>query len=228
MSDVVQRARQSKGTSGSAIYEAVATVVEEHHKSGGHLLDVGCGQGSLWPYLAPHFDTYSGADVVRYDEFPSHAAFHSIDLDSGGIPLPAGSFDVTCGVETIEHVENPRAFMRELVRLTKPGGWVVISTPNSLSLLSKATLLVSNEFNAFRDGSYPAHITALLEVDLRRIAAESRLTDVRLRFTMLGRVPGTARHWPRHLGRLFPRALSDNVVLIGRTPIEVGLATLAK
>jgi len=45
---------------------------------------------------------------------------------------------------------------------------------------------------------------------------------------MLGRVPGTARHWPRHLSRLFPRALSDNVVLIGRTPIEVGLATLAK
>jgi hypothetical protein len=49
---------------------------------------------------------------------------------------------------------------------------VVITTPNQESLLSKLTLLLLNEFNAFRAGSYPAHLTALLEVDRRRIAAE--------------------------------------------------------
>jgi SAM-dependent methyltransferase len=162
------------------------------------------------------FADYHGADVVRYEGFPSEAVFHAVDLDTGRVPLPDGIADVVAAIETIEHLENPRAFMRELVRLTKPNGWVVVTTPNQLSLLSKATLFVFNEYNAFRSGSYPAHLTALLEIDLRRIANECNLADVAICFSKSGRVPGTSAHWPRALSRGFPRALSDNVLLVGR------------
>jgi hypothetical protein len=94
---------------------------------------------------------------------------------------------------------------------------VVVTTPNQLSLLSKLTLVVKNQFNAFteRPGSYPAHITALLEVDLVRIARECGLVEVGIRYTDSGRIPGTARHWPRPLGG---RAFSDNVLLEARRP----------
>ena len=78
--------------------------------------------------------------------------------------------DVVAAVEVVEHLENPRAFCRELARIVKPGGWVVVTTPNQLSLLSLLTLVVKQRFSAFQDVSYPAHITALLETDLRRIA----------------------------------------------------------
>jgi 2-polyprenyl-3-methyl-5-hydroxy-6-metoxy-1,4-benzoquinol methylase len=44
--------------------------------------------------------------------------------------------DVVASVETIEHLENPRAFMRQLARVVKPGGVVIVSTPNQLSLLT--------------------------------------------------------------------------------------------
>lgn len=212
------RARLSCGGSAAPIYEAVRDVLSDRHSGGGTLLDVGCGTGTLWRHVRDRFDRYVGTDIVRYDGLPHDAEFHAIDLDTGRIPMPDQSGDAVTAVETIEHLENPRAFARELVRLCKPGGWVVITTPNQLSLLSKLTLVAKNEFNAFRAGNYPAHLTALLEIDLRRIGCECGLTDIDVRYTASGRVPGTACHYPRLVSRLSPRLFSDNVLLVGRRP----------
>lgn len=209
------RARQSRGTSADSIYRMVARCLGERAASG-VLLDIGCGTGALRPYVRERFNRYIGADVVRYDRFPPDAEFVRVDLDSGRVPLPDGSADVVAAVETIEHLENPRAFVRELTRLANPGGWVVVTTPNQLSLLSKMTLLLRNEFNAFRAGSYPAHLTALLEVDLYRIAGECGLADVRTAFSESGRVVLTPWMYPGLLSRAFPRACSDNVLIAGR------------
>jgi 2-polyprenyl-3-methyl-5-hydroxy-6-metoxy-1,4-benzoquinol methylase len=159
--------------------------------------------------------------VVRHDSFPADLSFIGVDLDIQRVPLPDGTADVVVAVETIEHLESPRAFFRELVRLTRPGGWVVVTTPNQLSLLSKLTLVLKNQFNAFQDSCYPAHLTALLEVDLRRMAAECGLTEAAVAYTRSGRIPGTSWHYPRFLSRWLPRALSDNVALIARKPVRL-------
>jgi 2-polyprenyl-3-methyl-5-hydroxy-6-metoxy-1,4-benzoquinol methylase len=214
---VEARARARRGTSGDAIYRMVAAAVAARHPGGGTLLDVGCGSGRLWPFVRGRFDRYAGVDAVRYDGFPAEGEFHAADLDAQALPfVDAG--DVVAAVETIEHLENPRAFVRALVRAAKPGGWVIVTTPNQLSLLSRATLLAKGEHNAFRDASYPAHITALLEVDLRRIAAECGLEEVSVDFSHSGRVAGSGRHYPGWLSRLWPRGLSDNLLLAGRKP----------
>jgi len=215
---VEERARRSLGSSGDAIYRMVADAVAARHAGGGTLLDAGCGSGKLWAHLRNRFDRYVGVDAVRYDGFPADGEFHAANLDAGAPEIADASADVVVAVETIEHLENPRAFVRMLVRLAKPGGWVMVTTPNQLSLLSRATLLLRGEHNAFRDGSYPAHITALLEVDLRRIAAECGLADVSVAYTRSGRIVGTGRHYPGWISRLWPRGLSDNVLLAARKP----------
>ncbi|HEX2674630.1 MAG TPA: methyltransferase domain-containing protein, partial [Polyangiaceae bacterium] len=138
-----------------------------------------------------------------------------------------GACDVVACIETIEHVENPRALIRELVRLTTPGGWLVVTTPNQLSVLSKLTLLSKNEFVHFqeRPGLYPAHISALLEVDLVRICRENGLEEVAVRYSGHGRIPFTARHWPRALRASHGskgRAFSDNVLVVARRPRVAG------
>jgi 2-polyprenyl-3-methyl-5-hydroxy-6-metoxy-1,4-benzoquinol methylase len=212
-----ERARQSQGISNDAIYRMVAEALTERETSG-TLVDIGCGTGSLRPFISHLCSDYIGVDAIRYDEFPSDAVFHQADLDSGHVPLPDGAADVVVAVETIEHLENPRALMRELARLTKPGGWVIVTTPNQLSLLSLFTLVIKRRFNAFQDVHYPAHITALLEVDLRRMAAECGLHDVRVKYSLRGRLVLTPWHYPKFLARLFPRSLSDNLLLIGRKP----------
>ncbi|QOV92338.1 methyltransferase domain-containing protein [Humisphaera borealis] len=186
----------------------------------GTLLDVGCGVGSFRPFAPDGISRYVGADVLHFEQFPDDAEFVKVDLDSGRVPLPDGFADVVVAAETIEHLENPRAFVRELTRLARPGGWVMITTPNQLSLLSKLTLLLRNEFSAFRAGSYPAHLTALLEVDLRRIAAECGLTDVSVDYSRSGRVVLTPWRYPNALSRLFPQACSDNFMISARTRSE--------
>jgi SAM-dependent methyltransferase len=216
--DVEARARQSRGVSGAAIYRMVADALARRH-AGGILVDVGCGSGQLYEAVGPRFERYVGADVLRYNGFPPAAEFVAVNLDTGSVPLPDGSADVVAAVETIEHLENPRAFLRELVRLARPGGWVLVTTPNQLSLLSKLTLVVKNQFNAFQDGSYPAHLTALLEIDLRRMAAECGLGEVAVAYTGEGRIPGTPWHYPNFLSRWFSRALSDNVLVCGRRTV---------
>lgn len=217
--EVEARARRSLGISDVAIYEMVAKALEERDIAGDTLVDVGCGAGQLWPFLRGRFARYIGVDVVRYEHFPTDAAFTQVDLDTGKVPLPDERTDVVVAVETIEHLENPRAFMREMVRLVRPGGWVVVTTPNQLSLLSLLTLFMKQRFNAFQDVHYPAHLTALLEVDLERIARECALTDFAFVYSCEGRMVLTPWRYPKALARMFPRALSDNVLLIGRKAV---------
>ena len=101
------------------------------------------------------------------------------------------------------------------VRGTGPS-LVVVTTPNQLSLLSLITLATKGQFSAFQRADYPAHRTALLEVDLRRIAEESALADVEIAFTLWGRLPLSGWHYPAVVAALAPRRLSDNVAMIGR------------
>jgi 2-polyprenyl-3-methyl-5-hydroxy-6-metoxy-1,4-benzoquinol methylase len=214
--DVEVRARKSRGISNADILQMVVRALEQRKIQGDLIADVGCGQGDLFHYLGSRFSSYVGIDAVCYQGFPQQAEFRALDLDTGKIPVADASTNVTAAVEVIEHLENPRFFMRELVRITKPGGWVVVTTPNQLSFLSLLTLIVKQRFQAFQDVHYPAHLTALLEIDLRRIAAECGLVQIGIEYSLAGRIPGTGAHYPHMLSRSFPRALSENILLIGQ------------
>lgn len=215
--DLQVRALQSGGISNEFIYKKVVEELENRNAMG-VLVDVGCGIGGFFSFVRNQFESYIGVDAVRYPEFPSGASFTQVDLDSGTVPLPDEIADVVVAIETIEHLENPRAFMREMKRLVKSGGLVVVTTPNQLSFLSLLTLVVKRRFSAFQDVHYPAHLTALLEVDLIRIAKECGFTHISLAYTGHGRLVLTPWHYPRFMARLVPRVLSDNVLLICRRP----------
>lgn len=212
---VEQRARQSLGRSHQRIYETVATVFGARGARG-VLADIGCGRGDLWHALRGPFSSCIGVDAVRYEGLPPEVEFHAADLDTTGLPLPDAAVDAAAAVEVIEHLENPRAFVRELARIVRPGGWVVVTTPNQLSALSLLTLVVKGQFSAFQETSYPAHRTALLEIDLRRIMAECGLRDLAVTYTCLGRLPLSAWHYPDAVAGLAPRRFSDNLVIVGR------------
>lgn len=216
--DLDRRARQSLGTSGDAIYAMVEALVAERHSGGGLLVDVGCGTGTLCGRLRARFARCMGVDAVRYDGLDAAVEFVAHDLDQPRIPLPDAAAQVVTAVETIEHLENPWAFVRELARLAAPGGWVVVTTPNQLSVLSKTTLVLKNAFNAFQAASYPAHRTALLEIDLRRLVREAGLAQEMVRYSGDGRWPLTGIHYPRVAGRFWPRGCSDNVAIVARKP----------
>lgn len=212
-----ERAALSRGSSGDRIYGLIDRVAGQQRFES--VVDIGCGSAAIARRLRDRFVHYTGCDVVAYDGFPkeSWASFTKINLNQPPYSVANMSADLVLCIEVIEHVENPRALMRELVRIVRPGGRIIVTTPNQLSLLSKLSLVAKNEFTAFQEaeGLYPAHITALVEIDLRRIASECGLENIAIHYTDSGRIPFTPRHWPRALkGRWF----SDNVLLTATRP----------
>ena len=223
MQNAEQRALETLGGSSDAVYRMVERAVRASGVARGTLVDVGCGRGALHARLREAYARYVGVDVVRHEGFPTDAELVLMNLDAGKLPLADASADVVVCAETIEHVENPRLLMRELVRIARPGGYIFVTTPNQLSLASLLCLLGRGQFQWFQraPGLYPAHITALLPIDLERIAGECGLEQIALEYSALGRVPFSARAWPAGVGaprgprgRLF----SDNVLVRGRKP----------
>jgi len=104
-------------------------------KSGERILDVGCGPGFYVDELAEEVgDT---GTVVGVDESApmlevaagrtagrSNVAFHQGDVTA--LPLPDGTFDAALCVKVLEYVEDVRGAMRELCRVVRPGGRVVV------------------------------------------------------------------------------------------------------
>ncbi len=219
--ELAARVRLSLGSSAHPIYEMVAAALRKLPVKGGTLVDVGCGRGALWEHVSDLFGRYVGVDAVRYDGFPAEAELRLCDLNHVRWPLADGGADAVVSLEAIHFLENPRAFVRELTRLAKPGGWVAVTTPNQLNLTSKLYLVFKNQFHWFQEapGCYPAHITALLEVDLIRIFTEAGLGGLAVHYTNRGRIPLTPWDWPAICrGRLF----SDNFMVVGRKPETPG------
>lgn len=167
--------------------------------------------------LSGLFDRYVGLDIVSYPAAPRDVPRVLADLERG-LPLHDAVADLAVAVETIEHLENPRALVRELARITRPGGTVVMTTPNQLSALSLLNLLVKHRFASFQDVHYPAHRTALLEIDLRRMMTEAGLIEPLVRFSEHSRLPLTPLAYPRWIARRSPALLSDNVLVAARKP----------
>lgn len=104
--------------------------------AGSRLLDAGAGELRNKAYCS-HL-TYVSQDFRQYEGLGDGVALQTgkwdtrhIDLvsDITAIPAPDASFDVVLCTEVLEHVPDPLAALRELVRLVRPGGTVIITAP---------------------------------------------------------------------------------------------------
>jgi len=94
-------------------------------RPGARALDVGCREGIQSAWLAAR-----GYTVIGVDKEPRCAHGIEVDLDQG-LPFPDAHFDVVWCSEVIEHLRDPAPAVAELRRVTRPGGTMVLTTPNS-------------------------------------------------------------------------------------------------
>ena len=103
-----------------AVRKPLLAWLSSQQVAGLELLDVGCGD-------RPYEELLRGAARIVGFDVPGnvHADLHgSIDA----IPVDDGSFDVVLCLQVLEHVPDPAAAVRELRRVVKPGGRVLLST----------------------------------------------------------------------------------------------------
>ncbi len=114
----------------------------------GCLLDIPAGEGALAWQLSKLGYQVTGGDVD-----PSFFKVRSIpcifiDMNRR-FPIDDSQFDFVSCIEGIEHVQDQFHFVRECGRILKPGGHLVVSTPNILNLASRLKFLLSGFFSLF-------------------------------------------------------------------------------
>jgi SAM-dependent methyltransferase len=97
----------------------------------GKILENGCGVGMYVEHLAPYGGTVIGLeyDFERAAEARARAV-HILNAAGEHIPLPASTFDLILSHEVIEHVQDDRAAIQEMIHVLKPGGRIVLFCPN--------------------------------------------------------------------------------------------------
>lgn len=93
----------------------------------GHVLDFGCGSK---PYrkLFSEAESYTGCDIATsgHDHADSHV---DVFYDGERLPFEDASFDAVVSFEVFEHVFNLHDVLKEIARVVKPGGKLLISCP---------------------------------------------------------------------------------------------------
>jgi len=114
-----------------------------------HVLDAGAGHGAMAKRLHEAGFRVSACDFAperfRYDRVECRRA----DL-TARLPYDDASFHYVLAIEVMEHIVDHETFFREAGRVLQPGGRLVVSTPNILSLKSRLRFLLSGFFYSFK------------------------------------------------------------------------------
>jgi ubiquinone/menaquinone biosynthesis C-methylase UbiE len=96
----------------------------------GSYLDYGCGQGDMLRRVSPRAVRVCGVDVDP-EVLPSIPGVETrVIRESEPLPFPSESFDVITCLEVIEHVADEKQTFRELARVLRPGGTLILTTPH--------------------------------------------------------------------------------------------------
>ncbi len=159
--------------------------------TGGRLLEIGCSTGEM---LAAASSSFTATGVEADEKASRIARDRGLDCFVGALAdarFPDGHFDAAAIYHVIEHFASPRAELRELNRVIKPGGWLAVETPNIATVWFR--LLGARWRQFIPDHIFfftPQTITRLCEecgFEVRELRGVGKAMSVRLFISRLGR-----------------------------------------
>lgn len=174
------------------LHEQIADICVKYlTKREAEILDFGCGEGALSQRLYDIGQRKSlGWNVrsvdVNAEDFKAKTKFMQLDFNdqeavSAFIAENEERYDLVLGVEVIEHVENPWEYIRNLQRLSKKGGYILVSTPNITSWYSRVMFFFYGRFHQFEDGDRQyGHINPIAASELEYIVKKNGMRIVKI------------------------------------------------
>ncbi|MNF33864.1 putative S-adenosylmethionine-dependent methyltransferase [compost metagenome] len=141
------------------------------------VLDIGCGDGPFVQFCAQRgaevifadIDADKVAAVERALQGSAARAMMPLVTDANPIPLPDARVSKVVAMEVLEHVEDPRQFMSELVRVGRPGAQYLITVPDPLGESVQKELAPPAYFE------HPNHIRVFQRDEFERLIEEAGL-----------------------------------------------------
>lgn len=165
------------------LHQFVGDIAAQSFAPGAQILDLASGSGAMCLRLHDFGFCPTACDLVD-ENFRLHGKipFLSANLNRTFHALFQCNFDGIIAAEIIEHLENPRHFLRECYSALKPGGHLILTTPNVDSALARGELVRSGDFKWFGPTSYATsgHITPLPLLMLMRALKEAKFDVVKV------------------------------------------------
>ena len=149
------------------------------------VLDIATGTGAFAQRLADNFPAWD----LQINDFERQALIvnsrrHCIDLNGDfSQSFDEDGYDLIVALEIIEHLENAWHFLRQIRKLVRKDGYLLLSTPNGDSTLDRLTYLFEGHPFYFGERGYTnsaGHITHVPDWLLKKIAASSGYSRIEL------------------------------------------------
>jgi len=184
--------------------------------AGARVLDLGYGAGNLLAQLRPFGFRLCGLDFSKSrpgnSEITEFASL--VRGDTGSPPFSSGTFDCIISSHNLEHLHSPASALVRYQDLLRPGGQLILATPNAMSPLA----------GAFREDWYggasgiPRHLVILSSMGLRALAEAAGFVSIEIE-TVLS--PAAGASILLRLGVDYPRVRRNRVVQLLGLPLDL-------
>jgi SAM-dependent methyltransferase len=172
------------------MYDRFSDVIHEYVRAGDLMLDAGCGSGRVFQYTFD--DVQRPRRIVGVDVTEEPRANRNIDAavraDLGALPFRDGLFDIAISSHVAEHLTQPERVFGELARVLRPGGRLLLLTPNRWHYVTVGSALLPHRmhlaYNRWRGVDahdiFPTRYRANTARRLRSLYEDAGLTVERL------------------------------------------------
>ena len=220
---------------------AVVRLLKKHIAPNTKVLDIGCGDGLAAGSVLHSQGMYVGVDVSEnaVNEATGHGFDARVIEDAQALPFEDNEFDAIVSMEVIEHLKFPLDAIREAIRVLKPGGTMMYTTPNTAYWRLRLDMMVLGKWNPLGDTlavEQPwrdPHVRFFTTSALRRMFETAGLENVEVggckghfirslpgAQRMLGRyLPKEASRVYRGLEKAWPSALANRLFVVATKPV---------
>ncbi|MBR5585595.1 MAG: class I SAM-dependent methyltransferase [Alistipes sp.] len=138
----------------------------------GRVLEVGTGTGYGIDIIAPKCESFVTLDktsAIDTTQLPENTKFVSATVPP--LPFEDGSFDYVVSFQVIEHIKHDKEFVREVLRVLKPGGKFIVSTPNKRMSLTRNPWHIRE----YTPEEFGALLSPFASVDARGVVGNERV-----------------------------------------------------